>query len=149
MNRKIFFISLVLTFTFVSARAGWAQAEVPSASLLDSQSAEKVNVREDEVYSAAKDALDDGEYDNAIKTFEEVARMRGRKADAALYWKAYALNKAGNKTQALTTIGELRRAYLKSNYLHDAGVLEQQIRSSTGQPPNPENVSDEELKLLA
>src|SRR6266699_1208165 len=59
------------------------------------------------------------------------------------------MNKAGNKAQALTTVGELRKAYQKSNYLHDAGVLEQQIRSSTGQAPNPENVSDEELKLLA
>jgi HEAT repeat protein len=43
----------------------------------------------------------------------------------------------------------LRKAYPKSNYLRDAGVLEQQIHSSTGQPPNPENVSDEELKMLA
>ncbi len=150
MTRK-FFISLFLTFAFVSAKAVWAQAqtEVPSASLLDSQSAEKANAREDEVYSAAKDALDNGEDDNATKTFEEVTRMRGRKADAALYWKAYAQNKAGNKAQALTTIGELRKAYQKSNYLHDAGVLEQQIHSSAGQTPNPENVSDEELKMLA
>ena len=149
MKRKMFFTSLFLTFTFILARAGCTQAEVPSASLLDSQSAEKANTREDEVYSAAQDALHNGEYDNAIKTFEEVARMRGRKADAAFYWKAYALNKAGDKAQALTTVADLRKGYPKSNYLHDAEVLVQQIHSSTGQTPNPENVSDEELKMLA
>jgi HEAT repeat protein len=129
MNRKLLFFSLALTFAFVSARAACLQAEVPSASLLDS--------------------LDEGDYDHAVQAFDEVVKMHGRKADAALYWKAYALNKAGNKAQALTTVTELRKGFPRSNYLRDAGVLEQQIHSSTGQPPNPENVSDEELKLLA
>ena len=94
---------------------------------------------------SAKDALDNGEYDNAIKQFDEVIKIHGRRADGAMYWKAYALNKAGNKAQALTAIGELRKSYPKSNWLRDAGALEQEIRGAG----NPENISDEELKLLA
>jgi hypothetical protein len=145
MNRKLFlilFLNIVVSFGLSSAAA---TQQVPSASLLDPQTAEKANAHEDELYQSAKDALDNGEYDNAIKQFDEVVKIHGRKADGAMYWKAYALNKAGNKPQALTSIGELRKNYPKSNWLRDAGALEQEIRGVT----NPENIPDEELKLLA
>jgi tetratricopeptide (TPR) repeat protein len=145
MNRKLFlilFLNIVVSFGLSSA-AGAQQ--VPSASLLDPQTAEKANAHEDELYQTAKDALDNGEYDNAIKQFDEVIKIHGRKADGAMYWKAYTLNKAGNKAQALTLIGELRKTYPKSNWLRDAGALEQEMRGGG----NPENISDEELKLLA
>src|SRR6266853_6370814 len=145
MNRKLFLILFLnIVFSFGLASAAAAQ-QVPSASLLDPQTAEKANAHEDELYSSAKDALDNGEYDNAIKQFNEVVKIHGRKADGAMYWKAYALNKAGNKAQALTAIGELRKNYPKSNWLRDAGALEQEVRGGG----NPEDISDEELKLLA
>src|ERR1051325_1622306 len=146
-NRKLFlilFLNTVLSFGLSSTAA--AQLVQPAASLLDPQAAEKANAHEDELYQAAKDALDDGEYDDAIKQFDDVIKIHGRKADGALYWKAYALNKAGNKAQALTAIGELRKSYPKSNWLRDAAALEQEMRGVT---VNPDNISDEELKLLA
>jgi HEAT repeat protein len=145
MNRKSF---LILFFNFAAffAAASVANAQqVPSTSLLDPQTAEKANAHEDELYSSAKDALDNGEYDNAIKQFDEVIKIHGRRADGAMYFKAYTLGKAGNKAQGLTTIGELRKQYPKSPWLKDAEVLEQQWRGAA----NPENISDEELKLLA
>ena len=146
MNRKLLLVAYFLTFFIFCGRASCvALQEVPSVSLVDPQTAEKANAHEDEVYSSAKDALDNGEYDDAIKQFDEIVKLHGRKADGALYWKAYALNKAGNKGQALTMIGELRKGYPKSNWLRDAGALEQEIRGGG----NPENISDEELKLLA
>jgi HEAT repeat protein len=148
MNRKLFLIVFLLTIAVFSVRPVRAAAqEVPSAAFLDPQAADKANAHEDELYSAAKDALDDGEYDNAIRQFDEVAKLHGRKADGALYWKAYALNKAGNKAQAVTTIAELRKGYPRSNWLRDAAALEQEMRGPGG--VNPENISDEELKLLA
>src|SRR5947209_13482926 len=145
MNRKLFlilFLNIVFSFGLTSISAA---QQVPSASLLDPQTAEKANAHEEELYSSAKDALDNGEFDDAIKQFDEVIKIHGRRADGAMYWKAYALNKAGNKAQALTMIGELRKSYPKSNWLRDAGALEQEIRGGG----NPENISDEELKLLA
>src|SRR6476660_2114459 len=124
MNRKLFCIALFLICAVFSARpARAAVQDVHSASLFDQQTAEKANAHEAELYSEAKDALDDGEYDNAIKQFDEVIKIHGRKADGALYWKAYAQDKAGNKAQALTSIGELRKNYPKSNWLRDAGAL--------------------------
>ena len=145
INRKLFLI-LFLNFAWFFGLASVANAQqVPSASLLDPQTAEKANAHEDELYQAAKDALDNGEYDNAIRQFDEVIKIRGRRADGAMYWKAYALNKAGNKPQTLTTIGELRKSYPRSTWLRDAGALEQEVRGGG----NPESISDEELKLLA
>ncbi|HEY2497139.1 MAG TPA: tetratricopeptide repeat protein [Candidatus Angelobacter sp.] len=144
MNRKLFFTALFLNFSmFLGISSRVAAQDVPSASLVNSQAA--ANVHEDEVYNSAKDALDEGEYDTAIKGFDQVIGMHGRKPDGAMYWKAYALNKNGNKAQALTEIGELRKNYPKSTWLRDAGALEQEIRGGG----NPENISDEELKLLA
>jgi tetratricopeptide (TPR) repeat protein len=145
MNRKLFlilFLNLAVSFGLIPSASA---QQVPSASLLDAQTTEKANAHEDELYSSAKDALDNGEYDNAIKQFDEVIQIHGRRADGAMYFKAYALGKAGNKAQGLTTIGELRKQYPKSTWLKDAGVLEQEWRGGG----NPENISDEELKLLA
>ncbi len=147
MNRKLILFVLFLTGAVFSAQRACAVAqEVPSASLLDPQAAEKANAHEDELYTTAKGDLDDDNYDDAIKGFDEVVKLHGRKADAALYWKAYALNKAGNKAQALATIGELRKSYPKSTWLRDAGALEQEMR---GGNVDPQNIPDEELKLLA
>src|SRR5882757_4043359 len=145
INRKLFLI-LFLDFAVFFGSPWIASAQqVPSAALLDPQAPEKANAHEEKLYTSAKDALDNGEYDNAIKQFDEVIKIHGRKADGAMYWKAYALNKAGNKAQALTAIGELRKNYPKSNWLRDAGALEQDVRGGG----NPEDISDEELKLLA
>lgn len=147
MNRKLFLIIFLFSCAAFSVRpAGATVQEAPSASLLDQQTAEKVNAHEDELYSSAKDDLDDDSYDDAVKGFDEVVKLHGRKADAALYWKAYALNKEGNKAQALTTIGELRKTYPKSTWLRDAGALEQEMRGANA---NPEAIPDEETKLLA
>jgi tetratricopeptide (TPR) repeat protein len=146
MNRRI----LILFSLFaLGASLAQAQAAVPSSSFADPQATEKANAHEDELYNDGTEALNNGDYDDAAGKFDQVVKLHGRKADAALYWKAYALNKAGNKGQALTTIAEFRKAYPKSTYQHQADVLEQEMRVSAGQTPNPDNISDEELKLLA
>jgi HEAT repeat protein len=145
MNRKLLAI-IFLPFTVFSAHSTRALGqEVPSASFMDPQAADKANAHEDQVYASAKDALDQGEYDNAVKGFDEVWRIRGRKADAAMYWKAYSLNKAGNRAQALALIAEFKKTYPKSTWIREADIAEQQWRGSA----NPESISDEELKLLA
>jgi HEAT repeat protein len=146
MNRKLLVILFFLAGVVFSARsASAAMQEVPSASFVDPQAAEKANAHEDEVYASAKDALDQEQYNDALKGFNEVLKIRGRKADGALYWKAYTLNKVGNRAQALAIIGELKRTYPKSTWLREADIAEQQWRGSA----NPESISDEELKLLA
>ena len=146
MTRRL--LSLFFFFAFLPSAASLAQAQtsVFSSSLFDPQTAEKANAREDELYTAGTEALNDGNYDEAVNKFDEIVKMRGRKADAALYWKAYALKNAGNKAQAQATIAELRKTYPQSKWLKDAGALEVEMK---GAAANPESISDEDLKLLA
>lgn len=42
--------------------------------------------------------------------------MRLGHADGALYWKAYAENKVGQRADALSTLVELQKSYPKSRW---------------------------------
>jgi HEAT repeat protein len=105
--------------------------------------------REEELYDDGTDALDDGHWEDAIRKFDALAQMKGYKANAALYWKAYAENRLGRRADALATIAALRHDYPQSRWLNDAKALEVEVRQSSGQPVRPENEGDCELKLLA
>lgn len=146
MTRKSF-LSFILIFVSLPTLASFVRAQTvdPSSNLFDPQAAAAPS-REDQLYTAGTSALDSGNYDDAVRDFDEAAGLRGRKADGALYWKAYALNKAGNKSAAQATIADLRKNYPQSRWLRDAGALELEMK---GAPANPEAISDDELKLLA
>jgi len=103
----------------------------------------------DEDYQKGLSALDAHEWDEAIAAFNDSAAQKKSSAPAALYWKAYAQNKAGHRGEALESIRELRRAYRSSRWLNDAQALEVEVRAQNGSPVNPGAESDEELKLIA
>ena len=105
--------------------------------------------REAEMYERGTEALDDEAWDRALESFDQVATSGSRRADAALYWKAYAQRKAGRPADALATLAQLRKTAPQSKYLKEADNLEQEIRQSSGQPPAPEKESDQDLKLMA
>jgi HEAT repeat protein len=105
--------------------------------------------REDEAYERGTEALDEEEWGRALEAFESVIRMAGRKADAALYWKAYTLNKAGRASDALAAIAQLRKSAPQSRWVNDARALELEIKQRSGQPTPPRAEDDEDLKLMA
>jgi len=133
--------------------------ELPSIALAFSQDRDRADrekeaeqrerEREKHAYDQGKEYLDDGKYDRAIERLNDVVGMKGPRAEAALYWKAWAQNKAGQRADALTTIAALGRDYPKSGYYEQARALEAEIRRNSGQPPKPENQNDEDLKLMA
>jgi HEAT repeat protein len=102
-----------------------------------------------ELYDDGLEALDEGRWDRAAERFTRLAETKGPRTDAALYWKAYAQNRQGQRPEALQTIAELLKAYPNSRYLQQAKALEVEVRRDAGQPVRPENQSDEELKLMA
>jgi HEAT repeat protein len=108
-------------------------------------SAERVN----ELYDEGQEALDEGRWDRAVTQFSRLAETKGPRTDAALYWKAYAQNRQGQRAEALQTIAELQKAYPNSRYTQQAKALDVEVRRDAGQPLRPENQSDEEMKLLA
>lgn len=105
--------------------------------------------RENEAYDRGQEALDSNRWDRAISAFDRVIGMKGSRADAALYWKAYAQNRLGQRNEALATLATLTKEYPTSRYLKEARVLEVEVRAAAGQPVKPESQSDEELKLIA
>lgn len=105
--------------------------------------------REQSAYARAKSLLDRSRWADAIEAFDNVAKMKGQKADGALYWKAYAQNRLGQRAEALATLQELQKAYPKSAWLNDAKALELDVRQAAGQVVSPESETDDDLKLMA
>jgi hypothetical protein len=81
-----------------------------------------------------------------VSQFDQVAKLRGRRAAAALYWKGYAFYKAGNKDQALAAFAELKKNYPDSRYVQDARAIEAETQ---GAAANPADLCSGEEKLLA
>ena len=105
--------------------------------------------REDRLYEEGQNAIEEGRWQRAVERFTQLTEAKGARTDAALYWRAYALDRMGQKAEALATAAELIKAYPSSKWLADAKALELQVRQSSGQSVRPEAEADEELKLLA
>ena len=74
-------------------------------------------------------------------------RSSGPRAAGAVYWRAYAQNRLGQRAEALATLGELKSGYPSSGWAAEANALEVEIRQSSGQRVTPDS-TDEDLKLL-
>jgi tetratricopeptide (TPR) repeat protein len=102
-----------------------------------------------ELYDEGTEAIDEGKLQKAVDKFEQLIAMHGPHAEGALYWKAYAQNKLGQRSDALVTLETLRRNYPSSRWLDDAKALEVEVRQSSGQKVSPETEGSEDLKLIA
>jgi HEAT repeat protein len=144
MNTKtLLFATLVLA---LSTASPVLYAESPLAAFDDNAAAQS---KEDAAYSEGTRAINDAHWAQAETIFNNIAQQHGARAEAALYWKAYAENKQGNATHALETCSELRRAYPHGSWANECGALEIEIRGKSDDPLPPQSEQDEELKLLA
>jgi HEAT repeats len=126
-----------------------AQSSSSEAQQRAQERDQRAQDRERELYDRGQDALERSEWTRAVERFQQIVALQGARADAALYWKAYALDRLGQQAEALAAVAELAKGFPKSRWLSDAKALEIQVRQSVGQPVRPENQADEELKLLA
>ena len=110
---------------------------------------ERERERESQWYSEGQNAADEYRWDRALSYFTRVAELKGSRADAALYWKAFAQNRLGLRTESLATINELSKNYANSPYRRQATVLEAEVKRDIGQPVRPQDSSDDEVKLMA
>src|SRR3989442_14396981 len=62
------------------------------------------------VYQQAKKLADKGQWEEALKAFDEASQKGGSRADGALYWKAYSQNKLNQQAEALTTLPVLKKS---------------------------------------
>jgi tetratricopeptide (TPR) repeat protein len=104
---------------------------------------------EESSYRSGTRAIDRREYDHAVEAFGHVIESKSGRADGALYWKAYALNKLGRRDEAIAALAQLQKEYPQSRWLNDAKALDVEVRQASGKPVSPDAESDEDLKLLA
>jgi HEAT repeat protein len=127
-----------------------AQAERAAArAARDADRAQGAANRTQRDYERAQRALEDSRWTEAADAFRAIAAAGGARADAALYWQAYALDRLGQQADALAAVAELVKDFPDSRWLSDAKALEIQVRQNAGQAVRPDQQADEELKLLA
>ena len=100
-------------------------------------------------YEQGQSAIERAQWQQAIERFTVLVDSKAPRADAALYWRAYSLDKLNRQPEALTSVAELLKGYPASRWVADARALEIQVRQRAGQPVSPEVQVDEELKLFA
>jgi HEAT repeat protein len=105
--------------------------------------------REERLYDQAMRHIYESRWDRAVEQFDAILKQKASHTDAALYWKAYAQDRLGQRAEALTTIAALTRDHKDSRYLQQARALEAEVRRNAGQPVNPQDQADEDLKLMA
>ena len=105
--------------------------------------------RDDATYDRGTRALDQHQYDQAVQLFDTVITAKSTRADGALYWKAYALNREGKSDDAIAAIAQLRRDYASSAWLNDAQSLEAEVKQNAGQPVSPAQESNDDIRLMA
>ena len=108
-----------------------------------------ITIEPEALYEQARDAIENSQFDRALSELDRVIAQVNGRADAAMYWKAYAQSKLALSQEALQTIQDMARQFAASPWVKDAKALELEIRQSVGQPLSADLQSDEELKLLA
>ena len=119
----------------------------PPALCADDNAA--AQTKEETLYSEGTRAINDAHWAQAESIFRNLASQHGPRAEAALYWEAYAENKQGNAARALEICAELRHAYSQGNWVKECSALEIEIHGKSDDPLPPQAEQDEELKLLA
>jgi hypothetical protein len=131
-----------LTLILALADAAHASAVIPDAT-------GEMQSQEGTLYARGTAALDKRDWDTAESTFAQAATLKGERADAALYWRAYALHKSGRREDALQAIAALKSSYPRSRWMKDAAALDLEIRQASGQAPSVDAAGSDDLKLMA
>ena len=139
-------VQSILVFTLAAAAA-----RPQALGFADPEMAQNASVTQaEESYRKAMGSIDQSHWDAALQQFKQIASQYKDKADAALYWEAYAQNKLGQAGPALTTLSRLKATYAASRWLNDARALELEVRQAAGQKVAPESIGgDDDLKLMA
>jgi hypothetical protein len=111
-----------------------------------------------DLYDQARNAIEREQYGKALGQLDVlIARFDGKppadsianRVDAAMYWKAYALGKQRELSEALKTLEVMQSRFADSRWLKDAQALRVEMMQASGQAVSPDAQADEDLKLLA
>lgn len=126
---RMFFVSLIVVITLLGLAPRPSGAEVLA-----------VIPGDDPAYMQGTKAMNEQRWSDAVLSFDQVVNAKGKKADAALYWKAYSLKKLAKLDLAAETCTQLRTEYKASSWNEDCRVLRLSINGAqnpSGDPSDP------------
>ncbi len=98
---------------------------LPSAAVAadEPQTSSSQAAQNEDAYTAGTHAMNDGRWSDAVAAFDQVVNAKGHRADAALYWKAYAFTRLGKPDLANATCLQLHTQYESSRWNRDCTAL--------------------------
>jgi hypothetical protein len=120
IGSKLLSPALLLLFALAQPLHGmiFAPAPVPAAAPGDTSA-----------YAAGTRAMNERRWKDAIAAFDKVVAAKDQRADAALYWKAYSLNKLQRYPDATAVCNALRAQYAGSSWNKDCAALSVSARN--------------------
>ncbi len=106
-----------------------------------SSSAPVVVVVDDDAYAVGTRAMDEHRWPDAVSAFDKVINEKGKRVDAAFYWKAYSLNKLGKTPLAAATCDQLHSQFADSPWNKDCAVI------SMDEQVDPKAMADDKIKV--
>lgn len=99
---------------------------------------------DDGAYTAGTQAMNEHRWADAVTSFDRVVNAKSKKSDAALYWKAYSLEKLGKGPLAMATCVQLHSHFAASPWNKDCAALSIDLRTDVRvqmppMPPMPPN----------
>ena len=79
---------------------------------------------DDSSYSEGTRAMNSQKWAEAITAFDKVIAAKGKRAAAAMYWKAYCLDKLDKKTESAAECDALKAQYESSSWNYECTSLE-------------------------
>ena len=80
-------------------------------------------IADDDPYTTGTRAMDENRWQDAVSAFDKVIGEKGKRVDAALYWKAYSLNKLGKSPLAIATCDQLHSQFADSPWNKDCKAI--------------------------
>jgi hypothetical protein len=80
-------------------------------------------IADDDAYTTGTHAMDEHRWQDAVSAFDKVIGEKGKRVDAALYWKAYSLNKLGKTQLAIATCDQLHSQFADSSWNKDCNTI--------------------------
>jgi hypothetical protein len=122
--------------------AGSSAGDTPSTA------SAKTTTQESSEFAQGTQAINQSRWTDAVRLFSAVAAQHGDRAEAALYWKAYAQSFLSQSKLSLATCGELKSSYPKSRWIDDCDALTVEINARAGKHVQIKPNDSDDVKLL-
>jgi HEAT repeats len=100
-----------------------------------------VVIVDDDAYTTGTHAMDEHRWQDAVSAFDKVISEKGKRVDAALYWKAYSLNKLGKTQLAIATCDQLHSQFADSSWNKDCNTFSVDVQV------DPKVIAEDQAKI--